>query len=163
MNNKYHVYESSRENPRAGVLCQSYNSRAKSHLQNCSTGLRCTSACCVLAQRRLTNSHPCQGARTPLDNKLRSSLKHYALFHLPEVSLDRMFLLWLLPQHPNLTSSQSVSLDIYPCNSTPILHKMKRDSHRTPQSWSYEAKQSLHPKHVVFFALCLPLTLTIPQ
>lgn len=53
------------------------------HLQNCSTELRSTSACCVLAQRSLTNSHPCQGTRTPLDNKLRSSLKHYALFHLP--------------------------------------------------------------------------------
>mgnify|MGYP001324412353 CR=1 FL=1 len=115
------------------------------HLQNCNTELRCTSACCVISQESLTNSHPCQGARTPLDNKLRSSLKHYALFHLPEVSLDGMFLLWILPQHPNLTSSQLVSLDIYPCNSTPILHKIKRDSHRTPQSWSYEAKQSLYP------------------
>lgn len=30
VNNKYHVFEPSRETPRAGVLCQSYNSGTKS-------------------------------------------------------------------------------------------------------------------------------------
>lgn len=53
------------------------------HLQSFSTELRCTSARYVLAQGSLISSNPCQVARTPLENKLRNSLKHYVLFHPP--------------------------------------------------------------------------------